>query len=159
MGQITFTGAVMHGFSRDKNSCVMTFSANMTAAVAKAMEWGDVPDAALGTKMEGRLAGGSFILTPAEGKQQRLAGTEAQEMQAESSSCGSFQIVRRELEASRGNGHRRELRFKIESGDLDAAMKAEAWITSIGDTKASLKLSFSAKATAEEPEEESEGDE
>ena len=156
---ITFAGAVLRSISRDKNSCTLQFSAEMTAAVAKALDWGEeLPDAAVGCKMEGRLAGGSFVLTPKEGKQASLPGTQAHEMQANVSTVGSFQVVRRELEQSRGKGHRRELRFKVESGELDIAMKAEEWITSIGDGKATLKLAYASKATTEEPAEEEETD-
>ena len=152
---ITFAGAVLRSISRDKSSCILQFSAEMTAAVAKALDWGDeLPDAAVGCKMEGRLVGGSFVLTPTQGRQASLPGTQAHEMQMNISSVGSFQVVRREIEQSRGKGHRRELRFRLDSGDPDAAMKAEEWITSIGDTKATLKVTYASKATTEEPGEE-----
>ena len=159
MATITFPGEILRSFSRDKSSTTLVFSVEMTKAIAKAMEWGDdLPDAALGCKMEGRLAGGSFVLSPKDGKQGKLPGTESQEMDCTSSSCGGFQIVRRELEQSRGNGHRHELRFKIVTGDLDAAMKAEVWITGIGDAKATLKLDYAAKAVAGDTDEDGEGE-
>ena len=153
--KITFFGVILRSISRDKSSCVLRFSAEQTTAVAKALDWGDeLPNGAVNCKMEGRLVGGSFVLTPKEGRQASLPETQACRVQMNLSSVGSFQVVRREIEHSRGKGHRRELHFKLDSGDPDAAMKAELWITSIGDARATLEVTYAAKATTEEPKEE-----
>lgn len=161
MSLVNFSSAVLISSSRTKTTTTLLFSAELTKSVAKAMEWGEqeLPDKASGIKMDGKLAGGTFSLAPRQGAQGVLDGIAPAELECGLGSCGHFQIVRREIEQSRGKGFRRELRFKVTSSDVDASAKAEAWLTTIGETKGTLKLNYAAKATSAGDDGEEEGTE
>jgi hypothetical protein len=148
MPSITFSGAVLEKVDRIPAAATLHFSCELTAAVAKKMEWGDLPDAAKKSPMDGQLAGGSFVYSPKEAAQKQIEGTLPDEMQANILTVGGFVITRMQIEGSRGKGVKRRINFVLKSADADAAAKAEAWLTMAGSTKGSLRVEYSAMGTA-----------
>ena len=134
--QLIFNQAVLRKLERDAESGKLHFSAALTARVAQAMSWGELPEGATGAKMEGELVGGNFVLTPKE------AGITMQ-MDCSFSTIGHFEIIRMETENSRGKGHRNELRFIVRFGGMDVAAKAEAWLVKAGEAKSELRVNYS----------------
>jgi hypothetical protein len=138
--QLIFNQAVLRKLERDAESGKLHFSAALTARVAQAMSWGELPEGATGAKMEGELVGGNFVLTPKE------AGITMQ-MDCSFSTIGHFEIIRMETENSRGKGHRNELRFIVRFGGMDVAAKAEAWLVKAGEAKSELRVNYSKQET------------
>ena len=101
--KIVFTGVVLRSVQRDSTSGKLHFSAELTAAVSKAFDWGALPDTAIGCKMDGELSGGSLVLTPKE------MGLRPSELACDFATLGHFEVLRLETENSRGKGHRSEV--------------------------------------------------
>ncbi len=161
MPKITFTGAVLEKVDRVAAAATLHFQCELTASVGKHLEWGDLPDGSKKSAMDGQLAGGSFVLSPQQGKQMAIKETLPDELSANLLTCGGFVITRMNLEGTKGKGFRRKITFALKSPDEDAAAKAEGWLTSVGDLKASLSVSYSSKESGkpEESDDDEEGDE
>ena len=83
MPSITFHGVELRNASRVPAAATFHFCAELTAAIAKHLEWGDLPDGSKKSAMDGQLAGGSFTLTPKDKKQQSIEGTRPEDTQKE----------------------------------------------------------------------------
>lgn len=151
MATITFTGAQLLSVSRTPKKGVLNFAANLTQPVSKKLGWGPLPDKCLGDKMEGSINAASLIFAP---KQTDLFN--GNEFRAECQSLGHFQIVRRELEQSKGKGFRRELRFQGSFIAEGVAAMAESWLIAVGDGKGELKVSGTIAEASDEAEDEKE---
>lgn len=129
MPVITFSGSVLEKVDRVAAAATLHFSCEMTASVAKHLEWGELPEGSKKSAMDGQLAAGSFVLSPQAGKQAKLEGMTPDELRANLLTCGGFVVTRQQLEGSKGKGVKRKITFALKSADADAAAKAEAWIT------------------------------
>jgi hypothetical protein len=132
---INFSGAILRKVERDNKGGKLHFSAELTAGVSKAMKWEDLPDSCTGGKMEGAINAGALSLSP---KQKDLFSDS--ELSADFQSVGHFEIVRLELEKSKGKGFRRELRFHVVFIAPGVAALAESWLMSVGDGKSSMRV-------------------
>ena len=158
MPSITFHGVELKNVQRVPAAATFHFCAELTAAVVKHLEWGDLPDGSKKATMDGQLAGGSFTLTPKDKKQQSIEGTRPDEFACNLLTCSNFVVTRQQIEGTRGKGVKRRIDFVCKSADLDAATKAEAWLCMAGDTKAVLAIAYSAKESGA-PRDTEEGDE
>ena len=152
MPVITFSGTILDKVDRVAASATLHFSCEMTASVAKHLEWGELPEGSKKSAMDGQLAGGSFVLSPLQGKQTALAGFTPNELRANLLTAGGFVVTRQQLDGSNGKGVKRKITFAVKSADADAAAKAEAWITGAGDTRASLRLDYSSRESVKQEE-------
>lgn len=159
MPVITFSGSVLEKVDRVAAAATLHFSCEMTASVAKHLEWGELPEGSKKSAMDGQLAGGSFVLSPQAGKQAKLEGMTPDELRANVLTCGGFVVTRQQLEGSKNKGVKRKVTFALKSADADAAAKAEAWITSSSDTKASLRVDYASKEAVKSAEEDEKGEE
>jgi len=132
---INFSGAVLRKLERDSKGGKLHFSSDLTTSVSKAMKWEDLPDSCTGSKMEGSITAGSINLTP---KQKDLFSDK--ELSADFQTLAHFEIVRLELEKSKGKGFRRELRFQVVFVAPDVCGFAESWLMSVGAGKASMRV-------------------
>ena len=128
--KITFTSVQLLGFSRDADGGVAKFSATLGAPVMRALDWSEMPECLTGGKLEGELAASSLQLTPNDEALKRNA------IQLETSKVGKFEVVRLELETSKGKGHRKELRFQASFSDIKGARKLEEYILTAGKSTA-----------------------
>lgn len=151
--QLTFSGTVLEKLERTAKGGKLHFKAELTATVAKAMKWGDLPEGCTGGKMEGSIDAGSISLTP---KQRDLF--KSAELEVEVQSVTKFEIVRLELENSKGKGFRYEIRFIAKFVADSVAAKAEVWLMTVGEGKSSMRVSGTL-AEKPAPEEDEEGDE
>jgi hypothetical protein len=66
MPELTFTACVLQSFSRSTSGGVAKFSAALTTAVCKEMDWEEIPDFLTGATPEGDLAATEAELTPSD---------------------------------------------------------------------------------------------
>ena len=138
--QITFTGCVLKSFTRDHKGGSASFSANLTTKVITKMGWDEYPDGATSVSLDGSLAASTVALTPSAGELAKW------ETDFEATSVKGFEAVRYELEGKKGKGYRYELHFKVGFADMKACSKLEAFMTHVGDEKASLKVNYTPAA-------------
>lgn len=138
--QITFTGVVLKSFSRDKNGGKAVFHANFTEPVSKAMGWGGFTKGQTDVTLEGSLASASLTLQPKDGE---LA---AWLVEFKATAIKGFEALRLELEGHKGKGHRYELRFVVQFVDPTACRFLEEFITSAGEAKSTLKVTYTKQA-------------
>lgn len=137
---ISFTGVVLKSFSRNHNGGRANFSANLTAKVAAKMGWSEFPDGATSVTLDGSLAASTATLKPSDGALQKWV------TEFEASSVKGFEAVRYEMDGKKGKGYRYELHFGVGFADMKACSKLEAFITHVGDEKASLTISYTKAA-------------
>jgi hypothetical protein len=108
------------------------------------MEWNqDIPECLTKANPEGELVASAVELIP-----------DQKDMAKQAVSLGvckvnGFEIVRRELESSRGKGHRLELRFNLGFQDTDGCRRLEQYMLTIGESKGKLNVSYQKKAQQE----------
>lgn len=145
---LNFTGATLLKFERTPKSGSAHFSAELTASVAKAMGWTDLPESAISAKLDGELAASVATLTP---KDKEIS---KHEIEIDITSVDTFSVVRLETERSRGMGHRREVRFLVSFVAPDTAALLETYMLKIGEAKSTLKVSYVKQMALEEQVEE-----
>lgn len=143
MPDIGFSKVELHSFSRDQKGGKAHFSAALTPPICRVMEWDiDIPGFLTGGNLQDDLTATSMTLQ-SEGK---LASYETT---IKVTKLSGFKFLRLEREGSKGKGHRIELRFDAAFVDLTACAFLEQYLTSAGDTKGSLRVSYNAKAKQE----------
>lgn len=134
---ITFTAAKLESFSRNQNGGKAKFSCGLNTKVMQAMGWVEIPECLTGADLEGELHATAAQFIPSDTQ------LEAHKFDLEISEISKFESVRLEIEGKKGKGHRTELRFVVEFGDQRGAAKLEKYMVSAaGDSKASLKVSY-----------------
>lgn len=145
MPNVTFTNTILRNFGRDLKTGKAGFTASLTNHVCKAMEWSaDIPDCLAKASPEGELIASSVELVP---EQKDLA---KQAVSLGASQVNGFEIVRRELEGSRGKGHRLEVRFTVNFQDADGCRRLEQYLMTIGQGKGKLNISYQHKPKQEQ---------
>src|SRR5690242_12867265 len=110
--RVTFTSVQLLGFQRNANGGTANFSSSLTENVMRALDWSEVPECMIKASPEGELDATVVELKPNDKALSRHAIT------LECKSIEAFQVVRVELEQSRGKGHRMELRFTVHFTDM-----------------------------------------
>lgn len=141
MPQLTFTDCTLRGFGRTTKGAHADFTAKLTIAVSKALEWdGDLPTCFRTAKPDGELTASSVALTP-----------DQKDMVKHAVSLGvarvnGFEIVRRELENQRGKGFRLELRFSVEFQEDGGCAALERYMLTLGESKGRLAVGYTRTA-------------
>ncbi|TAK97799.1 MAG: hypothetical protein EPO08_20765 [Rhodospirillaceae bacterium] len=135
MAVVMFSGTRLLEVRRNTKRGTLVFSADLTPSVAKVMGWTELPDKCIGSKMAGAINAASLIFAP---KQKDLFG--AGEFRAECQTLAHFQIVRLEIEQSRGKGFRHEIRFSGTFHAEGVAALAESWLISVGEGQGQLRV-------------------
>ena len=133
---IQFTGVVLKSFSRSSKGGVSSFSANYSKAVADAMGWGPLENGVTSAKLEGRLSATHARLQPKEGPLAKYR------IEFDATAVTGFEGVRYEVEGKKNKGHRLELHFKVEFADTTACKFLEEYITTVGEGKGVLNVSY-----------------
>ena len=150
--QITFTGVVLKSFSRNHKGGTAQLSANLTAKVITKMGWSEYPDGASSVTLDGLLAASTVVLKPSAGELAKW------ETDFEASAVKGFEAIRYEMEGKKGKGYRYELHFAVTFADMKGCSKLEAFMTHVGDEKATLLVGYT-KAAEQLPLAEEAGDE
>lgn len=146
MPDITFTSAVLQSFSRSTSGGVAKFTAALTSAVCKALDWEEIPDFLTGATPEGDIAASEAKLTPSDKellKHAIVLGVQR---------VNKFQITRLELEGKKRKGHRLEVRFDLHFPDLKGCWKLEQYLLTVGDRKGSLTVQYAKQQKLDMPE-------
>lgn len=139
--QITFTGVVLKSFSRNHKGGTAQLSANLTAKVITKMGWSEYyPDGASSVTLDGSLAASTVVLKPSAGELAKW------ETDFEASAVKGFEAIRYEMEGKKGKGYRYELHFAVTFADMKGCSKLEAFMTHVGDEKATLLVSYTKAA-------------
>lgn len=136
MQKIDFTGAVLTKIERTSKEGRAHFSASLTDSLSKAMEWGELPDGAISVKMDGDIPAQTATLVPTD-KELREKGIEFGITKVD-----GFQVVRLEVERTKGVATRREVRFVVGFAGVGICALLESYMTRLGDTKAKLTVSY-----------------
>lgn len=136
--RIQFTSAVLHSFSRNGKGGSATFSSSLTRDVCRAMDWPTDYSIDWLTKArpDGDLHATTAELVPNE------KGLKKQAKNLDVSRVNGFEVIRLELESSRGKGHRLELRFTVSFPDLEGCRKLEEYMAVVGEGKSTLNVSY-----------------
>lgn len=137
--QTNFAGVTLLTFTRKAKGGSASFSASLTSAIIKKMEWDDARDFEKGVQLEGELAAQTITLGAAG---TLLTWT----VDIEVNKVNGFQSVRRELENKRGKGFRHERHFKIHFADAKGARYLEEFIQSVPDGKGTMTVYHAAPA-------------
>jgi hypothetical protein len=137
---ITFTGVILKSFSRQPKGGTAKLSANLTAKVTEKMAWSDFPEGATSVNLVGSLAASTCVLKPSAGELSKWV------TEVEASAVKGFQAIRYELQGKKGKGFRYELHFDVHFADMKACAKLEAFMTHVGEEKASLTVSYTKAA-------------
>ena len=138
--QIIFTGVVLKSFSRNKNGGKAVFHANFTKPVSEAMGWGGFTDGQRDVALDGALAATHVALQPKDGALSKWS------IEFQATAIKGFEALRLELEGHKGKGHRYELRFTVEFVDTTACRYLEEFLTSAGEAKSTLQVSYTKQA-------------
>ena len=136
MAVINFVGVTLRQVSRETGSGKLYFTAELTPAISRAFEWDAISDKATSSDMDGEISGGTLTLSPKE------LGMKLAAFTCEFGTLNKLEIVRLEIEKTRGKGHRSEVRFVVKFSGADTAAKAERWLTKIGEAKGTLEVSY-----------------
>ena len=144
MPNISFQNVVLRSLSRDRKGGRAAFTASLTAHVCRAMEWNEeIPDCLTKARPEGELIASEVRLTPGQKDLEKHA------VELGISQIDGFEIVRRELESSRGKGHRLELRFNVHFTDSAGCAALEQYLQTIGEGKSKLSMLYQKQAKQE----------
>jgi hypothetical protein len=138
---IQFTGVVLKSFSRSPKGGVSSFSANYTKTVADSMGWGPLENGVTSAKLEGRLSATHASLQPKEGPLAKY------QIGFDATAVTAFEGVRYEVEGKKNKGHRLELHFKVEFADTTACKFLEEYMTTVGEGKGVLNVSYVKQTT------------
>lgn len=134
--KIVFTSAVLRSFGRDGKAGTAKFSASLTDQVMKALQVTEVPECLTGATIDADLHATAFELIPSEKELARHG------FELDISRANGFTVVRREIEGKRGKGHRQELHFTVKFADKNGCRKLEQYMTTIGEAKGRLSISY-----------------
>jgi len=148
---LEFPSVVLKSFSRNRSGGAATFMSTFPASVGKAMGWNGMPASVTSAKLEGQLAATHVQLRPKDGELKKW------KIDFDATEVADFQVFRLELEGHKGKGHRIELRFKVSFADTKACAELEKYLTSVGEAKSTLTVSYVQQA--ELPIEDLAGDE
>jgi hypothetical protein len=140
--KVTFTSVQLLGFQRNADGGTANFSSSLTENVMRTLGWSAVPECMVKASPEGELDATVIDLKPNDKALSRHAIT------LDVKSINRFNVVRLELEQSRGKGHRMELRFTVHFTDVAGARKLEEYIQTCG--KSSLAVSYTKRAVQED---------
>jgi len=131
--KVTFLSAQLLSFKRKPEGGSAQFSCSLSRPMCSAMGWAaDIPEFVAGGKLDGALAAHNLYLTPKDKELARYA------IELEISRVHKFKSIRLELENSRGQGHRTEIRFQVEFADVKGARKLEEYILTCGKSTATV---------------------
>jgi len=131
--KVTFLSAQLLSFTRKPNSGKAQFSCSLSRPMCNAMDWAaDIPEFVAGGKLDGDLAAHTLYLVP---KDKQLA---KHAVELEISRVHKFKSIRLELENSRGQGHRTEIRFQVDFSDVEGASKLEQYMLTCGKSTATV---------------------
>jgi len=145
--KLTFTKVVLLNVSRKPEGGTIKVSCAPSKTVAKAMEWGEVPEWQTSSTPEGELAASIVEFTPSNSDQAKHAF----EIRP-AGKVASFEFVR--VQEKKGKGankspkFRLELHFSIEYADPEGAGKVEHYMQSVKDS--TVKITYEPKAKQEE---------
>lgn len=132
--KISFLSATLLNFTRKPDGGNAQFSCSLSRPMCNAMGWAaDIPEFVSGGKLDGDLAAHTLYLMPKDKELARHA------TELEISRVHKFRSVRLELENSRGQGHRTEIRFTVNFADVKGARKLEEYILTCGKSTATVK--------------------
>lgn len=138
MEKLTFPTVTLLSFSRKPTGGKAVFSGSVTTAVARAMEWTDIPECATSAALDGELSATQVELVPKDEALRRHA------IILDTSKVAKFELVRREIEGKKGKGHRQELQFSVWFPDVKGARKLEEYMLTCG--KSTLSVSYQKQA-------------
>lgn len=133
----SFSGLTLKKVTRNPKSGSANFTASLSAAIIKKMEWDDIRDYEKGVQLEGELAAQTVSLGAAG---TLLTWT----VDIEASKVANFQSVRREIENKRGKGYRHELHFVMTFSDPNGARYLEEYMQSVPAGKGTMTVFHSA---------------
>lgn len=133
--KLTFTSVKLISMKRDNKGAVAKFSSTLNERILTKMGWTEAPECYTGGDLEGEIQATVLELEPSEANLARHAFT------LDGIRIHSFNTVRRELEKTRGKGHRTELHFKVTAGDMKALEKLERYWNS-GTEKGKIIVSY-----------------
>jgi len=133
---ITFPNARVQSFSRNLTGGKISITCNLGSNVCKGMAWRQPVDMEKSTALEGELHATSMLLTP---KDKELAKFE---LDLEIDAVKAFKQTRKEIDGSRGKGHRHDLTFEISFSAPEVAAKLEFFMLNCGGAKCSCKVSY-----------------
>ncbi len=148
---IEFPSVTLKSFSRNKSGGDAVFMSTFPASVGKVMGWNGMPASVTSAKLEGELAATHVQLKPKDGELKKW------KIDFDATYVADFQVFRLEIEGHKGKGHRIELRFKVAFADTKACAELEKYMTSVGEAKSALTVSYVQQA--ELPMEDLAGDE
>lgn len=138
--QLSFSGLTLKSFTRDKKGGKASFSANLSAPVAKKMGWGETPEWETSGNPEGALAGLKMTLG--------MSGTitDRWEIAIDISTVDGFQWVRKELKGKRGKGKRLELHFNVKFMDEKGCQFLEEYMLTVPESKGTMTVTHNPAA-------------
>jgi hypothetical protein len=138
--KITFTGAILKSFGRNKNGGKAIFHCNYTKAIGDQMGWGGLTNGQKDVTLEGSLAASTCVFQPNHGELSKWS------VEFTASAVKGFEAVRLESEGTKGKSHRFELRFTVEFVDMTACRYLEEFMTHAGGEKSTLTVSYTKAA-------------
>lgn len=136
MQKIDFSSAVLTRFERTTKEGRAHFSASLTESLKAAMGWGDLPDGAISTKMDGNISAQTAVLKPMDVELKQHA------LDMDITGVESFSIVRLEVERTKGVAKMREVRFVVTFAAPDTCALLESYMLRLGEAKAKLTISY-----------------
>ena len=133
---LEFPSVTLKSFSRDKSSGEAVFMSTFPESVGKAMSWNGMPKSVTSAKLEGQLAATHVTLKPKDDELKKW------KIDFDAQNVRDFQVFRLELEGHKGKGHRIRLRFKVDFAAKDACAQLEQYITTVGEAKSVLTVSY-----------------
>src|ERR1051326_1403215 len=131
--KVTFLSAQLLSFKRKPNGGSAQFSCSLSQPMCRAMGWAaDIPEFVAGGKLDGDLAAHNLYLVPKDKELARHA------TELDINRVHKFKSIRLELENSRGQGHRTEIRFQVDFADVKGARKLEEYILTCGKSTATV---------------------
>ncbi len=133
---ILFNSASLLSFGRDHNGGSVKFRADLSDRICEGMGWHRPNDKETKVSLEGDLHAKVLSLTPKEKEFAKHA------LELDITRAHSFVATRKELEKSRGKGHRHELQFTVDFAADGLAGQLENYLLTCGAQKGSVKISY-----------------
>lgn len=145
---LEFPAVTLKSFSRHHSGGDATFLSTFPPSVGKHMGWNGMPQSVTSAKLEGQLAATHVTLKPKDGQLKKWA------IDFDAKMVSNFQVFRLELEGHKGKGYRIEMRFTVSFADTTACAELEKYMTSVGEAKSTLTVSYVKQAELPMEEEE-----
>lgn len=133
---ILFSSATLLEFGRNQTGGWIKYRTDLSEKICEGMGWRRPDDKETKVTLEGELFAKVLLMTPKE----REFAKHALELQVTKASA--FVATRKELEKSRGKGHRHELTFQVEFSGEGIAGKLEQYLLTCGGQKGAVKISY-----------------